>query len=251
MLLEGKNAVIYGGGGAIGGAVAQAFAAEGARVFLAGRTLSSLEEVADRIHSAGGAAETAEVDALDERSVDEHADRVAREAGTIDASFNVIGHPFTHGTPVAEMSLADFEAPVLVALRSTFLTTRAAARHMIKQRSGVILAFGGSGDPMRDYHLGGTQVAFEVIEVLRRQLAAELGRYGIRTVTLRTGGVAETLPHDMEGREAMVEGIEKQTMLGRAATLEDVGHVAAFVASDRARTMTAAAVNISCGAMVD
>ena len=70
-------------------------------------------------------------------------------------------------------------------------------------------------------------------------------------MTLRTGGVAETLPDDMEGREAMVEGIEQQTMLGRAATLEDVGRVAAFVASDRARTMTAAAVNISCGAMVD
>ena len=176
---------------------------------------------------------------------------MAREAGSIDASFNVIGHPFTHGTPVAEMSLADFEAPVLVALRSTFLTTRAAARHMIKQRSGVILAFGGSGDPMRDYYLGGTQVAFEVIEVLRRQLAAELGGYGVRTVTLRTGGVAETFPEGIEGREAIVETIEKPTMLGRAATLEDVGQVAAFVASDRARTMTAAAVNISCGAMVD
>jgi 3-oxoacyl-[acyl-carrier protein] reductase len=70
VLLEGKNAVIYGAGGSIGGAVARAFAREGARVFLAGRTLESLEEVAGQIRSAGGVAETAQVDALDERAVD-------------------------------------------------------------------------------------------------------------------------------------------------------------------------------------
>jgi 3-oxoacyl-[acyl-carrier protein] reductase len=99
--------------------------------------------------------------------------------------------------------------------------------------------------------LGGTQVAFEAVEALRRQLAAELGRYGIRTVTLRTGGVPESLPEGVEGREAIAEGIEKMTMLGRAATLEDVGSVAAFVASDRARCMTAATANVSCGALVD
>ena len=67
MLLEGKNAVIYGGGGAIGGAAARAFAREGARVFLAGRTRASLDKVAADIRDAGGTAETAQVDATDER----------------------------------------------------------------------------------------------------------------------------------------------------------------------------------------
>ena len=114
---------------------------------------------------------------------------------------------------------------------------------MIRQGSGVILAFGGAGDPMRDYYIGGTQVAFEAIESMRRQLAAELGPHGVRVVTLRTGGVPESIPEGFDGREAIVEGIERQTMLGRAATLEDVGNVAAFVASDRARTMTAATAN--------
>ena len=117
--------------------------------------------------------------------------------------------------------------------------------------SGVILAFGGSGPPQRDYYLGGTQVAFEAIESMRRQLASELGSHGIRVVTLRTGGVPESIPEGVNGREAIVEGIEKEAMLGRAATLEDVGNAAAFAASDRARTMTAATVNISCGALVD
>jgi 3-oxoacyl-[acyl-carrier protein] reductase len=251
MLLEDKNAVIYGGGGSIGGAVARAFAREGARVFLAGRTQVKLEEVAGQIRSAGGIAETAPVDALDGRAVDEHADAVAASAGGIDISFNLISHGDVHGTPMVEMDLEDYARPVVTAVRTTFLTSRAAGRHMIRQGSGVILVFGGSGDPMRDYYIGGTQVAFEALESMRRQLAAELGRHGVRVVTLRTGGVPESIPEGIPGREAIVEGIESLTMLGRAATLEDVGNAAAFAASERARTMTAATVNISCGALVD
>jgi 3-oxoacyl-[acyl-carrier protein] reductase len=254
VLLEGKNAVIYGGAGSIGGAVARAFGREGATVFLTGRTLAKLDAVAEEIRAAGGAAETAEVDALDEAAVDRHADRVATETGGIDISFNLISHPYTHGTPLAEMAVDDFMAPVEVAARTTFLTARAAARHMIPRRSGVILAFGGPGDrsgPLRDYYLGGTQVAFDAIETIRRQLSVELGPHGIRVVTLASGGVPESIPEDVEGRQEVVELIEGQALLGRAATLEDVGNAAAFAASDWARSMTAAIVNVSCGALMD
>jgi 3-oxoacyl-[acyl-carrier protein] reductase len=254
MLLDSKSAVIYGGGGSIGGAVARAFAREGARVFLAGRTSTTLEEVAQPIRAGGGVAETAEVDALDEEAVDRHADAVAAEAGGIDISFNLITHPHTHGTPLAEMAVDDFLAPLETAARTTFLTARAAARHMMPRRSGVILAFGGPGDrsgPMRDYFLGGTQVAFDAIETIRRQLAVELGPHGIRVVTLASGGVPESLPEGFDGRQEIVDMIERQTLLGRAATLEDVGNAAVFAASDWARSMTAAIVNVSCGALVD
>jgi 3-oxoacyl-[acyl-carrier protein] reductase len=249
MLLDGKTAVIYGAGGSIGGAVARAFAREGATIFLAGRTLERLEEVAKEIRSAGGVAETAQVDALDERAVDEHADAVAAQAGAIDISFNLISHGDVQGTPLVEMALEDFERPVHTALRTTFLTSRAVARHMIGQGSGVILMFGGYGDPMPD--LGGLQVAFQALEALGRNLACELGPHGIRVVTLQTGGIAESIPEGVEGREAITEAIERRTMLKRAATLEDVGNVAAFAASDLARTMTATALNITCGAQVD
>ncbi|GAA2413000.1 SDR family oxidoreductase [Actinomadura vinacea] len=251
MLLDGKNAVIYGGGGMIGGAVARAFAGEGATVHLAGRTPGGLEAVAAEIRAAGGTARTAVLDALDARQVDEHADAVAAEAGGIDISFNLISHGDVQGTPMIEMSPEDYERPVVTALRTNFLTARAAGRHMKRQGAGVILFFGGSGDPMRDYSIGGLQVAFEVLESMRRQLAAELGAHGVRTVTLRTGGVPESIPKDFEGRAALEESLEEMTMLGRTATLADVGNVAAFVASDRARTMTAATVNVSCGALVD
>jgi len=150
MLLEDKNAVIYGGGGKVGGAVARAFAREGARVFLAGRTLKSLEGVADDIRSAGGVAEMEQVEALDGRAVDEHADAVAEGAGSIDISFNLISYADVQGTPLAEMPLEDFERPIMIGVRTLFLTSRAAARHMVRQGSGVILTFGGAGgrDPI-------------------------------------------------------------------------------------------------------
>jgi NAD(P)-dependent dehydrogenase (short-subunit alcohol dehydrogenase family) len=245
MLLENKNAVVYGGGGAIGGAVARAFAREGATVHLAGRTLVTVERVAHEIRAAGGAATAAQLDALNEAAVDEHADSIA---GGINISINVITHGDVQGTPLAEMSLADFERPVHNAVRTMFLTARAAARHMIKQGSGVILMFGGYGDPMAN--LGGLQVAFGALESLRRNLARELGPHGIRVVTLQTAGIPESIPADLAPRAAITEQIVDKTMLGRAATLADVGNVAAFAASDHARTITASALNITCGTVV-
>jgi 3-oxoacyl-[acyl-carrier protein] reductase len=149
------------------------------------------------------------------------------------------------------MALDDFEQPVVTALRTTFLTSRAAARHMIPQGSGVILVFGGYGDPLRGYYLGGLQVAFQAMDTLRNQLASELGPHGIRALTIQTGGVTEVIPEDFEGREKIIEDVVGKTMLNRAATLEDVGNVAAFAASDWARTMTATKLNITAGSEVD
>ena len=220
---------------------------EGAKVFLAGRTLEKLEAVAADVRAAGGEAEVAVVDALDERSVDEH----AGEIGRIDISFNLISLGDVQGTPLIEMDLDDFMAPVVNAVRSTFLTARAAGRAMVRQGSGVMLLFGGSGEPLRDYSIGGLQVAYEALEAMRRQFASELGKHGVRVVTIRTGGVIDSIPEGYEGRDELVASLEGMTMLGRGAQLEDVGNVAAFVASDKARTMTAATANISCGALID
>jgi 3-oxoacyl-[acyl-carrier protein] reductase len=247
MLLEGKNAVIYGATGGIGGAMARAFAAEGARVFLTGRTRETLDALAGEI---GDTAEVATFDATDKRAVDEHADAVAAQGG-LHVSVNLIAHPTKHGTPMVEMDVDDFLQPIQQAVRSNFLTAAAAARHMKQQGGGVILFFGGHGDPMRDYYIGGTQVAFEALESMRRQLSAELGEDGVRAVTLRSGGVPDSLPTDFDGRDAIVDGMVAETMLGRAATYEDVGNAAVFAASDKGRMMTAATINVSCGALVD
>jgi 3-oxoacyl-[acyl-carrier protein] reductase len=250
MLLERKNAVIYGGGGTIGGAVARAFAREGATVHLAGRTPAKLDQVAREIREQGGTATTAQVDALDEAAVDAHADELVRDHGTLDVSMNLISTGDVQGTPLVEMALADFERPINNAMRSTYVTARAAGRHMIRQGSGVILMFGGEGDPIRDYNIGGFQISLTAVEALRKQLASELGRHGIRVVSLLTGGVIDSIPADYEGRDALVDSLVAPTLLGRGAMLEDVGNIAAFAASDRARTITASAINITCGAII-
>ena len=167
---------------------------------------------------------------------------------------NVITHPSTHGTPLWEMKVDDFMDSIDVAARTTFITARAATRNMIPRKQGVILAFGGPGDrsgPERDYYLGGTQVAFDTIETIRRQLSIEAGPHGIRFVTLSSGGIPETLPSDFDGRDSIVELIEGQALLPRAATLEQVGRAAVFAASDYAASMTAATLNVSAGALID
>jgi len=160
-VLEGKNAVIYGGGGAVGAAVARTFAAEGAKVFLAGRTLAALEAVAEGIAAEGGAVVTAEVDALDEAAVDRHADAVAEAAGSIDISFNAIGHGDVHGAPLLDMAFDDFVRPVANSMRAQFLTTRAAARHMVRRGSGVIMSITATRARLTIPGVGGTGVSFD------------------------------------------------------------------------------------------
>lgn len=251
MLLESKVAVIYGAGGAIGGAVARTFAREGARVFLAGRTRAKLDAVAEDIRANGGVAETSVVDALDAQAIDAYVDAVVDQTGQLDISFNLISYGDVQ-KPLMELSAEDFIQPITTAMRTQFLTTKAAARHMVERGSGVILAFGGSG-PHTLPGLGGFKIALDALEGLRRQWACELGKHGIRIVTLKTGGVPESLPDEISAadREAITAGIQQSALLDRTATLSDVGNVAAFVASDLARTMTAATVNISCGALMD
>ena len=104
-MLKDKVAVIYGAAGATGGAVARAFGSEGAKLFLTGRQLAPVEVVAKDVVSAGGSAEAAEVDALDEHAIDEHLQSVIDEAGRVDISFNAIGIPNAGivGVPLIEL----------------------------------------------------------------------------------------------------------------------------------------------------
>jgi len=255
VLLENKNAVVYGGGGPIGGAVARAFAREGAKVFLAGRTLARLDAVARGIAADGGAAQTAEVDSLDEAAVDEHANAVAAQGGGIDVSFNAIGHGDVHGTPLIEMPFDDFFRPVMTAMRSQFLTARAAARHMVERRSGVILAITATTARLSIPNVGGTGVTFDAIESLCRQLACELGPRGIRVAWLHTTGIPEALTAEIQpdygagemARDEFIARMEMGTMLRRLTSLADVANVAAFMASDQAGAMTATSANITYG----
>jgi 3-oxoacyl-[acyl-carrier protein] reductase len=259
VLLEGKNAVIYGGGGTVGRAVGLAFAGEGARVFLAGRRRDALEAVAREIADGGGTAEVAEVDAVDEGAVDAHIDAVVESAGGVDISFNTIAHGDVHGAPLLEMPYEQFATPIEVATRSLFLSTRAAARHMAAKSSGVIMTITATTPYQRLPEIGGTGVRFDAMESQCRTWAAELGPLGVRVVWLRTTGLPEALadidlfPAYGTGapmtKEELIAWQERMTMLKRLTTLEELGRAAVFAASDHAGAMTGCAVNITCGAV--
>jgi 3-oxoacyl-[acyl-carrier protein] reductase len=258
MLLEDKNAVIYGAGGSIGGAVARTFAREGARVFLAGRTRSSLETVAGDIDAAGGRAEVAVLDALDGQAVDEHAGEIVERAGSIDVSFNAISIRDVQLIPLVEMSWEDFMLPVSTGATTHFLTATSAARHMARQGSGVILTLSASA--VRAYvpgvYVGGFGVACAAIEALTKQFAAEFGPRGIRVNCLRSEGIPESWEgaptEDWSASTEEIEAaIEARSLLGRVTTLADVGNAAAFLASDLAGATTGTIFNLTSGTVVD
>jgi len=254
MLLKNKVAVIYGAGGSIGSAVARAFARDGAKVFLAGRTQSKLEAVAEAISAAGGAAETAQVDALDPQAIEQHLAAIVEKAGQIDISFNAIWiRGDLQGTPLLQMRSEDFTLPVLTGVKTHFLTATAAARYMVQRKSGVILTLSSSSSVLsgrdRRFHLtGGFSTACAAIEALTRSLAGELGPQGIRVVCLRPDALPETWS---AGAENVKKYMEDGTALGRLPTLGEVANAAVFMASDLASAMTGAVANLTCGSVMD
>jgi 3-oxoacyl-[acyl-carrier protein] reductase len=267
VLLENKTAVVYGGGGAIGGAAARVFAREGARVHLAGRTPAKLEAVARDIRANGGSAEVVRVDALDETVVHEHADELASRAGGIDVALNAVGIPHVQGTPFSELALDDYLHPISAYCRTNFITAQAVARHMVAHGSGVILNISTSGSrlaiPGASYLGYGTACA--AIEATTRILAAELGSSGVRVVCLMPDMIPEAGimgSHSRDVFQPVAENLgltideflaapAERSLLHRWPTLADVAEAAAFVASDRAAATTGTVVNLTAGSIVN
>lgn len=249
MLLQNKNVIIYGGGGSIGSAMAHAFAKAGANLFLTGHQLASVQRTADAIIAAGGNAQAAAVDALNPESVNDHLEMVGR----VDVSFNVIGWKDKQDQPLIEMTPDDFLRPVHIALETNFITGTAAGRIMKEQGSGVILTLtatpGGIGYP----NVGGFGPACCVVEAFSRNLASELGTYGVRAVNIRSGGSPDSRPF-MEAVEQMgqpaldlIQKIKDDTMLKEMPLMEDIGNVAVFLSSDMSKKITGVTIDVTCG----
>lgn len=258
MLLQGKTTLIYGGGGAIGGAAARAFADAGARVHLAGRSRARLEQVANDI----GDARVAEVDALDERAVADHADAVAAEAGRIDIALNAVSFPFVHEAPFAELAVDEIMHPIVAYLRTNLITAKAVAPHMAAQRSGTILMLSAAASRAVAPGTVGFGTACTAIETMTQRLAVELGPSGVRVVCLRAHLLADGPAHGSSTRglferRAAAAGVdveqwverwqENVTLLGRLPTLASVADAATFLASDRAGATTGAVLDLTSG----
>ncbi len=261
MMLKDKVAVVYGAAGAVGSAAARAFAAEGAKLFLTGRELAPVEAVAGEVVSAGGSTEAAAVDALDERAIGDHLRFVIDTAGRVDISLNAVGIPDTDivGVPLVDLDLERFSLPIVAYATSYFLTARLAARRMVANGSGVIMTVTAiparRGTPLN----GGYGPAQAAKEALTRELSAELAPRGIRVVGLRPHGMPQTdsLKEVFEAKapgmtwEQWQELLASTTHARRASTLEELAHMAAFMASDRASGVTGATVDLSLGSLDD
>lgn len=253
MLLNNKNAVIYGAGGSIGRTVAKAFAASGAHVFLTGRNFAGLQKIAAEIIDSGGNAEANEVDALDQEAISSHLNHVIQKAGTIDISFNVTGQQVVQNIPLVKIAPGDFMNPITFMLQTQFLTATAAGRVMAKQGKGVILSLtatpGGIGYP----YTGGFAPACSAIESFSKNLAAELGISGVRVVNIRSGGSPDSdvfknaINSNPEVMKPILQRMENDTMLKKLPLMNDIANTAIFLSSDMAGKITGVTVDVTCG----
>jgi 3-oxoacyl-[acyl-carrier protein] reductase len=246
MLLQNKTAIVYGAAGPVGAAVAGAFAREGARVVLAGRTQQTLAKVAEHIREVGGNVETAVVDVTDRAAMRAHADEVAATGG-IDIAFNATSNDDLQGIPLLDMDFTDFARPVSKAIATHFTIASVTARHMTS-RGGVILAVGGGREAIPN--LGGSHVAWSALAGLCRQLASELGSRGIRVAWLLSPGSPDLGSPD-PGDPNPGDPLAATMLLGRRPSYADVANAAVFAASDWAATMTATEINLTGGAVID
>jgi len=259
-LLLGKRALVFGAGGSVGAAVAREFAAEGAEVFLSGRNQVRIEEVKRCIEEAGGRAHADAVDALDETAVQTYVDSVMERAGGVDIVFNVIGPKATeYGTAkhALDLTIDEYMVALSTVVKSCIITARAAARHMVKQHSGVII--GLTGSPARGHVQGATSIgtAFGAIETFLENLAFELGPQGVRVVCLRITANADSHAIRTTARAASVPeeqwsaGLANMNFLKTPMHVADTAKAATLIASDRFRLLTGTVVNSSAGAAMD
>ena len=253
MLLDQTTAIIYGASGAIGSAVALAYARAGANVHLAARTEATLDVVAQRIRTEGGTAHVARVDVLDRAAVRRHASAVAAASGGIDVCFNATSNDDVQGTPLLDMQFEDFVRPVSKAVTAHFNVATAVGREMTRRGHGVILVMAGGREAIP--RLGGSHVAWAALAGLCRQLAAEFGPHGVRVAWLLSPGS----PDSDEQQHQSSHGEDEATpapgteglLLNHQPSYDEVANVATFAASDWARTITASEINVTGGAVID
>ena len=253
MLLQGKNAIVYGAGGSLGGAIANALAAAGAHVFLTGHNLENVKKTADKIDSAGGKASFHQVDARDERSVNDHIHSVIHTAGSVDISFNAIGWQDTQDIALTDMTLDDFLRPIVIAMETQFLTATAAARVMKARKSGVVLSLTATPGGIGYANVGGFGPACNAVEGFSRNLAAELGPYGVRVINIRSAGspdsriFKEAIEAGGSEVEEFINKMKNDTMLKELPLMEDIANTAVFLSSDMAGKITGVTIDVTAG----
>ncbi|HEU5187824.1 MAG TPA: SDR family oxidoreductase [Candidatus Saccharimonadales bacterium] len=258
-ILKNKIALVYGAG-PIGTAVSLAFANEGATIFIADLNEEAGNVLVKKITEAGGHAEAYKVDALNKDSVETFVAQVAKKTGRIDITFNAINvtKGGQQGTFLRDLDYEDFALPITVYVKTQFLTANAASRYMVTQGSGVIMMITAIPSRMPVPGSVGFGVAWAGMEALSRTLAVELGQYGVRTVCLNSTGspetadsIGKTFNQDPKVLKRFSEGWAERSkwhmLVPNAVSLDQVGAMAAFMASDKAGATTGTIANMSAG----
>jgi NAD(P)-dependent dehydrogenase (short-subunit alcohol dehydrogenase family) len=182
---------------------------------------------------------------------------VASQAGSIDVSFNLVWRGDVQGVPLVDMTTEDLVRPIITGITTNFITARAAARRMVEQGSGVILAL-DSGSAYGSPMMGGTGPADAATDTFIRNLAAEIGPQGVRVVGIWTAGLPETFSKEklaaVDGKfrdeaafQGLIDNLDRMRMTRRSPTLAQVAATAAFLASEKAGAITGTFVNVTSG----
>ena len=260
-MLKHKVAVVFAASGQIAGAVARSFAQHGAIVYVTGRNLKKVVNLADEIKAAGGQAEAGQVDALNENEIDSYLQKVIADNGRLDIVYNGIGSYYKDagsGTPSTLATFEQFLNPLQRICGSQFLTSRVAAKHMIQSESpGTILLFNASMSKTKTPNMAGIAAACAAIEGLTRVMAAEFGKHGIKVMCICSGAIYEShkiseMINDFSQqlgipREDMVSQYKKFDILNSGPTLENVAETAAFLASENGILFNSHIIDVDCG----
>jgi 3-oxoacyl-[acyl-carrier protein] reductase len=246
--LDGRVAIVTGGGGGLGSGICPALAAAGAAVAVAGRTKGKLEDVAASVNATGGRAIAVEADIADSASVAAMTDRVVSELGGIDILVN--NAAVYHRKPWTEITEADWDQVLDTNLKGYYLCARAAYPFLKDSGRGRVInvasiTFFGGVPFLLDYVASkGGIVGFT------RALAREVGPDAITVNTLSPGAFptdAEKIHPDQEGYNRAI--LEAQS-IKRRGTPQDVGNLVTFLASDAASFITGQLIQIDGGWMM-
>jgi NAD(P)-dependent dehydrogenase (short-subunit alcohol dehydrogenase family) len=245
--LVGKTAFLAGATSGIGRAAAELFAAEGARVVVAGRRTAEGEEVVNGIRALGGEAIFIQTDVTEEASIAFAIDQTVRHYGSLNVLFSNAGGSSNKDGSVVDVALEEFWRVMKLDVYGTFLCNRFAIPHLIAAGGGAIINMashaGVVGSPGRDAYSSAKGAVVTLTRTLAKEYAAKKIRVNAIAPAAVSSGRIQKMMEDPNVR-AMVEATQ---VLGLISPKE-IAASAVFLASEEARCMTGQVLNIHAGA---
>ncbi|MBU2534826.1 MAG: 3-oxoacyl-ACP reductase FabG [Chloroflexi bacterium] len=241
MKLEGKKAIVTGGGTGIGKAIALEFASAGADIVVCSRNIQNIEKVRDEITALERRSLAISMDVRVKEQVDNMVQKVIDEFGRIDILVNNAG--INRPTPVLDLTEDTWNLIFNTNLKGLFFCTQAVARHMVKQKSGKIINISSTASFGANEPGQAAYAASKIgVNAFTKACAREFGPYGINVNAIAPGRILTPLIYASRTPEQVEKFIEvgkSTSVLGRLGTVEEIAHLALFLASDDSAFITA------------